>query len=226
MSHVRIKREEEEGGEESVMAQQRQRQQDFSSQHEITAQSEVTRSQQQQSQPARTVSTQAPTPAQAGGAPPRVCRFCHNSDNQMSMVVPCHCRGELTHAHANCVAVQVFQNHLYSCQFCHYDFIIRWDHQKTFREWLLSEETVGHQRRLVFSLLFAFTMAVVLALAWLQAARALARVPRLLAVLLALFLMAHTACWVGFALYNFWLYFLAYLNWKSLPVPMTAPTAR
>ncbi|XP_065302188.1 E3 ubiquitin-protein ligase MARCHF2-like isoform X1 [Dermacentor albipictus] len=168
--------------------------------------------------PEAQVVTPPPSPAPSSGPPVRVCRFCRGTNDQLCMVKPCRCTGDLSYAHANCIAIQVFQNNLYFCPSCHYDFIIHWEQQKSFREWLLSEETSGHQRRLLFNLAFAISMAVVLVLGWIQAARALARLPRLIAFVLAIFLMVHTASWIGYAFYNFWLYRQAYLKWKALPL--------
>ncbi|KAL3210906.1 hypothetical protein MRX96_052102, partial [Rhipicephalus microplus] len=96
----------------------------------------------------------------------------------------------------------------------------------SFREWLLSDETSDHQRRLLFNVALAVSMAVVLVLAWLQAACTLAGLPRFIAFVAAIFLMLHTASWIGYASYNFWLYFLAYLNWKSLPLSTAGTPAR
>ncbi|XP_077548316.1 uncharacterized protein LOC144161531 [Haemaphysalis longicornis] len=62
--------------------------------------------------------------------PDYTCRFCLRSDNQAAMVMPCNCKGLSSHAHANCVAIQIYQNRVYACPMCHYDFNIRWDKQK------------------------------------------------------------------------------------------------
>ncbi|KAL3214772.1 hypothetical protein MRX96_051431 [Rhipicephalus microplus] len=170
--------------------------------------------------------TPIPSPSTCAGLPLRVCRFCQGTNDQLCMVTPCHCKGELGYAHANCVTTQVYQHNLYFCPVCRYDFVIRWEQQKSFREWLLSDETSDHQRRLLFNVALAVSMAVVLVLAWLQAARTLAGLPRFIAFVAAIFLMLHTASWIGYASYNFWLYFQAYLNWKSLPLSTAGTPAR
>ncbi|KAL1478987.1 hypothetical protein MTO96_052241 [Rhipicephalus appendiculatus] len=96
--------------------------------------------------------------------PVYTCRFCLGSDNQMSMVMPCNCKGNFSHAHANCVAIQIYQNRVYACHICHYDFNIRWDNQKSFVDWLLDSDNVADHVLFVLSVLFTLSLVLVLTL--------------------------------------------------------------
>ncbi|XP_077495137.1 E3 ubiquitin-protein ligase MARCHF3-like [Amblyomma americanum] len=170
---------------------------------------------QQQEQPGRRMAEAAPQ----GTLPVYTCRFCLGSDNQMSMVTPCNCKGNFSHAHANCVAIQIYQNRVYACHICHYDFNIRWDNQKSFVDWLLDGDNLSDHVLFAMSVLFTLSLVLVLTFAWLQATQTLAHLSWLLAMPLALLLVLQSFTWMGFALYSLWLYRKAYLLWKIQSPP-------
>ncbi|KAH7971324.1 hypothetical protein HPB49_021534 [Dermacentor silvarum] len=147
------------------------------------------------------------------------CRFCLGTDNQLSMVTPCNCKGNFSHAHANCVAIQIYQNRVYACHICHYDFNIRWDNQKSFVDWLLDSDNLADHVLFALSVLFTLSLVLVLTFAWLQATHTLARLSWLLAMPLALLLLLQSFTWMGFAFYSLWLYRKAYLIWKVQSPP-------
>lgn len=146
--------------------------------------------------------------------PDYTCRFCLRSDNQAAMVMPCNCKGLSSHAHANCVAIQIYQNRVYACPMCHYDFNIRWDKQKSFVNWLTDSDNLGDHVMFVVSLLFTLSLVMVLAFAWLQASQTLSAMFWLFALPLGLLLLLQSLTWLGFAFYSLWLYRKAYLLWK------------
>ncbi|XP_064488160.1 E3 ubiquitin-protein ligase MARCHF3-like [Ornithodoros turicata] len=148
------------------------------------------------------------------------CRFCLNNDNQKDMIMPCNCKGNLSHAHAKCVAVEIYQNRKPACHICMYHYNLRRDQRKTVVDWLVDKDNRMDHIICAASIPFALTMVMVLTFAWLEALSIVSNIYWFFSIPVILLLLVQTCTWMGFFIYSLWLYHKAYLQWRDEEPPI------